>query len=172
MTDIENGVYAAAKAGNIELFEYLVSYCKITTGRSNIDIYKCIISCAFDNSKIKMFNHLLRRKYDDIDDYEDQMKRVVRILFQCAISRKNMAFMYNIIALGRKPENKYKLYRMSEPHKHHKYIYWNYWNFRYEPIKRFKYLTNIGLNNYIYPNGNCLYTHGALKLNITMIIML
>ena len=157
-SDIEDGVYAAAKAGNIELFEYLVSYGKIT-----LDIYHCIINCAFNNSKIKMFNHLLTRKYDNIINYEKTMEKIIYIA--AVVSRKNMAFIYSIINLGKRPGiTKWdsRLKRFDDV---------PFWNIKYEPIKRCKYLANIGFSNHIYPNSKrIVYTHGTVKLKVNIII--
>lgn len=157
-SDIEDGVYAAAKAGNIELFEYLVSYGKIT-----LDIYHCIINCAFNNSKIKMFNHLLTRKYDNIINYEKTMEKIIYIA--AVVSRKNMAFIYSIINLGKRPGTikwDSRLKRFDNV---------PFWNLNYEPIKRCKYLANIGFNNHIYPNSKrIVYTHGTVILKVNIII--
>jgi len=152
MTDIENGVYAAAQAGNIELFEYLVSYGKIT-----LDIYHCIINCAFEKSKIKMFNHLLKRKYENTINYEETMERVVFIVAGCGISRKNMAFVYSIINLGKRSGT------IKWDSRIKKYENVPFWNLEYEPIKRCKYLANIGFYNCIYPNDRRIYVSIAIQ---------
>lgn len=92
-------------------------------------------------------------------------KTMEKIIYIAAgVSRKNMAFIYSIINLGKRPG----ITKWDSRIKQFDNI--PFWNINYEPIKRCKYLANIGFNNHIYPNNRRIYTHGTVKLKVNIII--